>query len=125
MSVWTVTAERTAGGWWVLEQAELGAVSQVRRLDQAEAEMREAVAHLAGEPEEAVEIMVQPILPEEIRRQQREAREARETAEETNRRAAAINRRLAHSLADSGMPLRDIGRIMGVSHQRAGQLVGR
>ena len=45
-----VTAER-GNGVWVLE-SDLGAVSQVRRLDQAADEMREALAYLAGLPEE-------------------------------------------------------------------------
>lgn len=39
----TVTAERTRRGWWVLEEPTLGAVSQVRRLDQAAADMREPI----------------------------------------------------------------------------------
>ena len=43
-----VTAER-GNGVWVLE-SDLGAVSQVRRLDQAADEMREALAYLAGRP---------------------------------------------------------------------------
>ena len=38
----TVTAERGRTGWWVTECAEVGAVSQVRRLDQASDDIREA-----------------------------------------------------------------------------------
>ena len=56
-----VTAER-GNGVWVLE-SDLGAVSQVRRLDQAADEMREALAYLAGLPEEEVEVEVVPVLP--------------------------------------------------------------
>ncbi len=48
---------------WVLE-SELGAVSQVRRLDQAADEMREAIAYLAGVPENEVVIEVHPVLPD-------------------------------------------------------------
>ena len=54
-------AER-GNGVWVLE-SDLGAVSQVRRLDQAADEMREALAYLAGLPEEEVEVEVVPVLP--------------------------------------------------------------
>ena len=56
--IFTVTAERGRGDWWVLEAPGVGAVSQVRRLDQVEDEMREAVAHLAGLPESESEVEV-------------------------------------------------------------------
>lgn len=57
----TVTAERGRTGWWVTECAEVGAVSQVRRLDQASDDIREAVAYLAGLPEDDVAIDVVPV----------------------------------------------------------------
>lgn len=55
----TVTAER-GDGVWVLE-SDNGAVSQVYTLSQAEAEMREPVAHLAGLLESEVEIVLEVI----------------------------------------------------------------
>ena len=65
--IFTVTAERGCGDWWVLEAPDVGAVSQVRRLDQVEDEMREAIAHLAGLPESEseVEVDVRAALPED------------------------------------------------------------
>ena len=65
--IFTVTAERGRGDWWVLEAPGVGAVSQVRRFDQVEDEMREAVAHLAGLPESEseVEVDVWATLPED------------------------------------------------------------
>lgn len=63
--IFTVTAERGRDDWWVLEAPDVGAVSQVRRLDQVEDEMREAIAHLAGLPESAVEVDVRATLPED------------------------------------------------------------
>lgn len=42
MTRYTVTAERGDSGWWVLEEPTLGAVSQVRRLDQVADEIRPA-----------------------------------------------------------------------------------
>ncbi|WP_047262668.1 hypothetical protein [Corynebacterium mustelae] len=58
-STFTVTAERGAGDVWVLECAEVGAVSQTRRLDQAVDEMREAIAYLAKCGESEVNIVVE------------------------------------------------------------------
>ena len=63
--IFTVTAERGRGDWWVLEAPDVGAVSRVRRLDQVEDEMREAIAHLAGLPESEVEVDVRATLPED------------------------------------------------------------
>ena len=63
--IFTVTVERGRGDWWVLEAPDVGAVSRVRRLDQVEDEMREAVAHLAGLPESEVEVDVRATLPED------------------------------------------------------------
>ena len=63
--IFTVTVERGHGDWWVLEAPDVGAVSQVRRLDQVENEMREAIAHLAGLPESEVEVDVWTVPPED------------------------------------------------------------
>ena len=49
----------------MLEAPGVGAVSQVRRLDQVEDEMREAIAYLAGLPESEVEVDVRSTLPED------------------------------------------------------------
>ncbi|MEE9965008.1 MAG: hypothetical protein K4304_07910 [Propionicimonas sp.] len=58
----TVTAERGTA-WWVLECAEVGSVSQCKRLDQAAEEMRDVIAHQLGLAEDSFEIEVVPILP--------------------------------------------------------------
>ena len=63
--IFTVTAERGRGDWWVLEAPDVGAVSQVRRFDQVEDEMREAIAHLAGLPESEVEVDIRTVPPED------------------------------------------------------------
>ncbi|MCP1388320.1 hypothetical protein M5J20_08995 [Corynebacterium sp. TA-R-1] len=48
MQTFKVTAERGTSGIWVLECDELGVVSQTTHLDQAEAEVVEAIAHQSG-----------------------------------------------------------------------------
>lgn len=62
MRTFEVIAERGKVDWWVLEAPQVGAVSQVRRLDQAADEMREAVAYLAGLPQEEIDLHVVPVL---------------------------------------------------------------
>lgn len=120
--VFEVVAERGRGDWWVLEAPEVGAVSQVKRLDEAAEEMREAVAYLAGVPADEVRIEVRPVLPEEYVLHARAAEEARALAAEAKGRAAVEARCAARVLREHGLTLRDVGVIMGVSHQRASQL---
>ena len=120
----TVTAERGRGPWWVTECAEVGAVSQVRRLDQAADDIREAIAYLSGLPEDSFDIEVAPVLPDAFWEAMRGAEDQRDVAAAANRAAAELNQRAARVLRDEGLTLRDVGHLMGVSHQRAAQLAG-
>lgn len=120
----TVTAERGRGPWWVTECAEVGAVSQVRRLDQAADDIREAIAYLSGLPEDSFGIEVAPVLPAAFWEAMRGAEDQRTAAAAANRAAAELNQRAARVLRDEGLTLRDVGHLMGVSHQRAAQLAG-
>lgn len=120
----TVTAERGRDPWWVTECAEVGAVSQVRRLDQAADDIREAIAYLSGLPEDSFDIEVAPVLPDAFWEAMRGAEDQRAAAAAANRAAAELNQRAARVLRDEGLTLRDVGHLMGVSHQRAAQLAG-
>lgn len=121
--VWTVTAERSPGGWWVLEVPELGAVSQTRRLDQAADEMREAIAHLARMREDEFDVEVSPIIDPVTRDAMASLSTARAEAEVARDNAARLARHIARSLRESGLSLRDIGTLMHISHQRARELL--
>lgn len=63
--IFTVTAERGHGDWWVLEAPTWARSPRCGGLDQVEDEMREAIAHLAGLPESEVEVDVRATLPED------------------------------------------------------------
>lgn len=118
----TVTAERTSRGWWALE-SDNGAVSQVRRLDQAAEEMREAIAYLAGIDEVEVEVEVVPTLDSQVVSDLQVVRHLREQSEQMRSAAALMSRLVASELSKGGLSVRDIGVVLGVSFQRAQQLV--
>ena len=118
----TVTAER-GHRWWVLECTEAGAVGQCKRLSQADAEMREAIAFQLGLPEDSFEIDLDVQLPEEYRQASERAKRLRRQADQLSTEAAAAYRTAARTLADKGLTVRDIGTILDVSYQRAHQLV--
>jgi len=53
------------------------------------------------------------------------AKQLREQAARSQHDAAEEARKAARELSEDGVPLRDIGRLMGVSYQRAHQLVAK
>lgn len=120
---YTATCERE-GKWWVITVHGLpsGGVTQVRRLDQVAETVRSLVHLMTGEhPDDvALDVRVPGGLGEEVAR----ARELRERADAEARESAAIARRAARQLADDGLPVRDIGEILGISYQRAHQMLG-
>jgi transcriptional regulator with XRE-family HTH domain len=118
----TVTAERS-GTWWVLECAESGSVSQSKRLSQVDAEMREAIAYQLGIPIDQFEIDLEIIPPQEYRELAAVADRLRDQAETASREAALVYRRAARTLAEQKLSVREIGTVMGISHQRAHQLL--
>jgi predicted RNase H-like HicB family nuclease len=123
MTTYHVTARRE-GRWWALRCDELpGVFSQVARLDRAAEEVREAIAFVAEVPEDSFEIVVMPVLPEAYTVEAKLAEEARVMATRANSEAAAHARAAARALADAGLTVRDIGAVLGVSHQRAAQLL--
>ena len=85
--------------------------------------MREAIAFVADVPQDSFDIEVIPVLPDEFDTEFAEAERLRAESAWANTTAAEHARRAARVLAAQGLPLRDIGQIMGVSHQRAHQLV--
>lgn len=118
MTHYQVTAERT-NNWWVLQALDApGAISQVSRFDQAD-QIIEAIAFVTGEQESDITIDVQPIIPEAATRHLEAAARLRAESLDANRRSALESRSAAQMLYGTHMSLRDIGKILGASHQRA------
>lgn len=123
---YTVTAERGKSGRWIYQCVEYpGALSESRRLAEAKDLMREAIAFAAHVSEASVNIdLVFPGLDREVvdlvdtawvKRQQ-----ADDLTRDASRTLADAARRL---VVDLGLPLRDAGVLLGVSHQRISQII--
>ena len=123
MSTYTSTAVRYDKVWVVTCDQHPSAVSTVTRLADAAEHQREAIAFVAQVPEDSVEVTVTARLSPEVREHMARAAALREQAAEANHAAATEARAAATSLAGAGIPLRDVGTILGVSYQRAHQLV--
>lgn len=124
-TIYAVTATRT-GEWWALEAPEVpGASSRARRLDQAEAAAREAIAVLLDVPADSFSVALEPELEGPSGELLHVARLARERAELAQEEARATTIAAVQTFAGQGMTVRDIGRLIGVSHQQAAKLLRR
>ncbi|WP_291043293.1 hypothetical protein [Herbiconiux sp.] len=122
MSRFDVTAEWT-GKWWVLQAVDApGAISQVKRLSHA-VEIVEAIAFVTGEPESSIEFDLRLIVPEAAATEIESADEARELSRHYNALAATKARAAVLELRAGGLTLDDIGAVLHISKQRAGQLL--
>lgn len=122
---YTATARRS-GRWWVVQcDQHPGALSQVARLDQAAEVHKEAIAFVTGEAQDEVDVEVRPELDPNVSEELAEARRLAEQASEIEERARSLRSDAARRLAHDGLSVRDVGSVMGVSYQRAHQLIGR
>ncbi len=114
-----------SGNWWAITVPELdGVFTQARRLDQVEARAREAIALLLDVAEGEIgqlDVVVTP--PDAVAALLGEMQESEATATEASERAAALRRQVAQQLRADGFPVRDIGRLTGISHQRVSQIL--
>lgn len=123
MTTFTVTAQRGVRRW-VLQCEEFpGALSEVTRLADAESVIREAIGFVAGIPQDSFDVAVVPVITKAASRRLKSARDLRDKAISAQARAAQEIRAAAVQLAADGLPLRDIGSVLGVSYQRVHQLL--
>ena len=108
----------------MLECAELGVVSQTRRLDRAKDEVVDALVFQSGLDSSDFEIEIVSILPTEVESLRQRAEELRAKAEVATGAAAAAKSELARKMKDEGFTLREMGQVLGVSYQRAAELAG-
>lgn len=113
------------GRWWMIEIPELHGLTQARRLDEIETMAREYIAVTLDVPLSNVVVSVSRIdvdgqdvletkvLLDALRTQAKEAEEM----------AAALTREFAAALTAASVPVRDVSKVLGVSHQRVSQIV--
>jgi hypothetical protein len=120
---YTVRARRI-GDWWALDvDGSPGVHTQVRRIDQAEEMVREAIAGVKDVAPDSFEIVVTPQVPSAVRTIVEQATMARSQAAQAQDTAAQLTRDAARRLVQEGLTVRDAGALLGVSHQRIAQLV--
>lgn len=113
------------GKWWMVSIPELGGLTQARRLSEAGLMAREWIALTLGVPlaDVDVTVTVERVGDVNVAARVRAIREQRAQAADMERAAAAEAAQLARELAAQHVPVRDIGAALGVSFQRAHQLI--
>lgn len=120
---YTATARRGSRRWVVQCDQFPGALTEVTRLDQAPEFMVEAIAFVSQVPQDSVQVTVTPAIPEDIAAELARVEDLRSQARAADREAAALHADAARRLQAQGLSVRDIGSVLGLSHQRAQQLI--
>jgi len=126
MKSYKVSYELDATGWWVATIPSVpGCHTQGRTIEQAEERIREALALFVPHKVAATaDLMADIKLPAAAKKALHEAEKHRAKADTFARQSQAAARAAAAALTKAGLSLRDVGRLLGVSRQRAHQLVG-
>jgi hypothetical protein len=115
----TVTRD---GRFWLVRVDGVGS-TQARHLRELDTMAKDLIMVITGEPEPEIVVDYDIRLPAEVQDHLRRSEELRAASAEAQAAAAAEVRSAARQLHDQGVGLRDVGKVLGVSHQRAHQLV--
>lgn len=121
----TVVEVTRSGRWWAIRVPSMPSVfSQCRRLDQVDEFAREAIALAADVgPDEVGELDTRTEPPADVAALVNDARTAADAARAASAHATDARRTAAAELAARGYTTRDIGALLGLSHQRVSQLL--
>ena len=113
------------GNWWTISVPAVDGSTQAPTISDVTTVAKEHVAVTLDVPPSTVEVHLESLVVDGVGvlGRARQVRAAREQAEQLEAQAAGCASALAHDLAGEGVPVRDIGEVLGVSDQRAHQLV--
>lgn len=111
------------GSVWRVRVPEVQRTTQARNLREVELMARDLIAIMEEIPPDSFTLDVAVTLPDEVQEELERSAALRREAARSQAAAAAAARRAARRLRDQGLPLQDVGRALGVSFQRAKQLI--
>lgn len=109
--------------YWLVHVPAVSRSTQARTLREIEPMARDLIAVMLDVDPGSFDLNVDITMPVDAAEHLRRAEQLRAAAAQAQHDAADEVRAAARSLKSTGMPLRDLGRLLGVSFQRAGQLV--
>lgn len=111
------------GKWWEISIPELDQVTSTKKLSEVQEYADSLAAAILDVPEGAVTVNVTYELPEAAKKEWAKAREETDKARELSMSAAEHTRRVVRGLHAEGYTVRDIEKVLGISFQRASQLL--
>ena len=122
----TYTAVCTREGkWWVVHVPEIDHSTQARRLDQVPEIVADLVSLFTDLDPADVNVEVTVAWSEALAARVAEVEAARADAEARAAAATDLRLALAADLTREGLSVRDVARVLGISHQRVAQLLAR
>lgn len=114
------------GKWWMIEVPAIDGLTQARRVSEVEDQARSLIATMLDVPLSKVELgRVSLDIPGagDVSAAVAEMSHQKAIAAEAEEMAAKMMRDAAWALVGAEVPLRDVGSILGVSHQRVAQIL--
>ena len=113
------------GGWWAISVPDAdGLWTQSKRLDQVEEMARDAIGAVMDLDDDQIEVQLEVELEDPVLREAvANVRHLRAEAERLQHEASVQMSEAVHLLRDKAdLSMRDVAVLLGVSHQRVGQL---
>jgi DNA-directed RNA polymerase specialized sigma subunit len=115
-----VVATPEGRGWWNLRVPQIERSTQARSVAEIPEMVKDLIEIMTGESDATIEVVYQtPGLQDHLDR----LAQARQAEDLARAQAAAELRAAAKTLRDQDLTLKDVGAVLGVSHQRAAQLL--
>lgn len=111
------------GKFWLIHITDIDKYTQARNLPEVEVMARDLISIYRDVPPDSFPIDFRIELPGRVEQHLERARKYANEAAHAQAEAASERRAAARELQDQGLTVRDIGAALGVSHQRAQQLV--
>ena len=124
MKTYQVECEWDATGWWVVTVPEVaGAVTQCKRLDKVRHDVGEVLELLTGKKPGTYQLDIHTSVPGQAGELAAKALGLRAEVEQLTSLVATTTSSAVVKLSESGFSMRDIGQLVGVSHQRVDQIL--
>ncbi|MHB8263855.1 MAG: hypothetical protein ACYDGY_08950 [Acidimicrobiales bacterium] len=121
MTKYRATVERD-GRFWLVRIDGVGS-TQARHLGEMDEMAKDLIELMTGDDPIKFDVEYDILLPSEVQQHLQRSEELRAVSAEAQAAAAVEVRIAARQLHERGVGLRDVGKVLGVSHQRAHQLV--
>lgn len=121
---YTVNVVRDEDAWHV-HVVEIDRGTQARTVDEIDPMARDLIEIMTGETADTAELDVRIELPDGVRERLAEVQRQRDIEATARAASARALRDAALGLKGRSMSVREIGKVLGVSHQRASQLTSQ